>query len=206
MLFPELRRNEANSMRASPAFFKGLRRRIFNTRKQKVFVVGFHKTGTSSMGKALQILGYKVCGLLKEGFDFEQSEKDPREYILEKGKPLLNKYEAFQDTPWFLFYEELYEMYPDAYFILTIRNSEKWLKSLQKHFKDKAWPYHEWIYGTLDSLNNGEVYLKRYEAHNKAVKEFFKNKPNFIEYKLEEDGWEKLAGFLKIKVPKTAIL
>jgi len=30
-------------------------------RKQKIFVIGFHKTGTSSLGAALEILGYTVC-------------------------------------------------------------------------------------------------------------------------------------------------
>ena len=31
-------------------------------RDSKVFCIGFHKTGTSSLGAALKILGYKVCG------------------------------------------------------------------------------------------------------------------------------------------------
>ena len=190
-------------MKASPSFLKGFKRRVFNKRRHKVFVIGFHKTGTSSMGKALQILGYKVCGALKEGFAFEQSDKKPKDYILEKATPLLQKYEAFQDTPWFIFYKELYEMYPDAYFILTTRNPQKWLGSLQKHFGNKFWPYHEWIYGTLDSISKADIYLEKYNNHNEAVRLFFADKPNFVEFRIEKDGWDKLAGFLEQKNPKT---
>jgi hypothetical protein len=204
MIFPELARNEVNSMKASPAFLLGLIRRLFNKRKNKVFVIGFHKTGTSSLGKALQILGYKVCGRLKEGFDFAESEKAPEEYILEKAQPLLERYEAFQDTPWFIFYKQLYERYPDAYFILTLRESDIWLASLQKHFGDKSLPYHEWIYGTLDSINDSQIYLERYNNHNSSVREFFKNNPKFLEFRLGQDGWKELAGLLGQKIPKSA--
>ena len=121
MYFPELNRNEQNSLKMSSAFLLGLFRRIFLKRKRKVFIIGFHKTGTSTLGKALQILGYTVCGSLKEAYDYDLN-KDVKSYILEKAKPLLNTYDSFQDTPWFLIYKELYQLYPDAYFILTKRS------------------------------------------------------------------------------------
>ena len=38
--------------------------------RRKVFGIGFHKTATSSLGKALEELGYKVS----QGFGFDGSD------------------------------------------------------------------------------------------------------------------------------------
>jgi Sulfotransferase domain len=203
MLFPELHKGEKNSMKASASFFRGLFKRIFNSPKQKVFVIGFHKTGTSSLGKALQILGYKVCGSLKEGMDYEDSAIGFTEYLLRKGKPLLEKYDAFQDTPWFLLYEELYRTYPKAYFILTVRDPESWLHSVQNHFGTNEYPYHKWIYTSLDPFKSRELYLARFNDHNRTIRDFFKGKDNFMEFSIETDGWKQLAGHLGLKIPMT---
>jgi len=203
MLFPELHKGEKNSMKASASFFRGFFRRIFHSPKQKVFVIGFHKTGTSSLGKALQILGYKVCGSLKEGMDYEDSAIGFTEYLFQKGKQLLEKYDAFQDTPWFLLYEELYRAYPNAYFILTVRNPESWLNSVQSHFGINEYPYHERIYTSLDPFKSRELYLARFTDHNQAIREFFKGNDNFLEFSIESDGWEQLAGHLGLKIPIT---
>ena len=56
MRFPEFKKSEVNSMKASKAFWLGIFSRVFVSRKQKVFIVGFHKTGTSSMGKSLTVI------------------------------------------------------------------------------------------------------------------------------------------------------
>lgn len=203
MLFPELSRLEIDSMKASGAFFLGIPRRLMKRKRAKVFIIGFHKTGTSSMGKAFQILGYRVCGNIKKGRDFERVNMPTREYILSKAKELIPRYDCFQDTPWFMFYRELYEMYPDAYFVLTVRSDEKWMKSVLGHFSGREnSTYHEWIYGYSDPQMNREVYLSTYQKHNREVREFFSDKPNFLEISLnEKDKWEKICGFLGIRKP-----
>ncbi len=203
MLIPELYRNEINSMKISKTFILGLPRRLFYKRKEKVFVIGFHKTGTSSLGKALQILGYSVCGSLKEAYNYEKFNGNSLKYIFRKAKPLLNKYEAFQDTPWFLLYNDLYRLYPNAKFILTTREKVQWMKSVQNHFGNQNFSFHHLIYGTLDSINDEKIYLNRYIKHNEDVRYFFKKKKNFLELKLEEDfEWDKLCKFLNISKPK----
>ncbi|MDR9409546.1 MAG: sulfotransferase [Balneolaceae bacterium] len=191
-------------MKASEAFFLGLPRRILRRPKKKVFIIGFHKTGTSSMGKAFQILGYRVCGNLKEGFDFKKQDKPAEKYIFSKAKTLLPRFDCFQDTPWFMFYKELYEVHPNAYFILTVRPEENWIQSVVNHFgnRDNS-PYHEWIYGHADPRTNEETYLQTYQEHNRSVKDFFKHKSNFIVFNLKEnDKWEKLCAFLGVPEPK----
>ncbi len=153
------------------------------------------------MGKALQVLGYKVCGSLKEGKDYEEAAVGFKEYVFQKGKPLLAKYDAFQDTPWFIFYEELYRSYPDAYFILTTRNADAWLNSVQKHFGTQDFLYHRWIYNSLDSFKDRELYLERFNNHNQAIRKFFKENDKFLEFSIENDGWDELVGFLGQRKP-----
>lgn len=203
MLFPELNRREIDSMKASESFFMGIPRRILNKRNQKVFVIGYHKTGTSSMGKALQILGYKVCGSIKRAKGYMEAES-PYAFILDKARPLLNEYDAFQDTPWFLFYKELYAMYPDAYFILTTRDADKWIKSVQKHFGTKKYMYLDLIYGSYDSFGMENEYKEVYNKHNEECLAFFKDKPRFMVIDLSDFGWNKLCSFLGVKSPNVA--
>lgn len=202
MIFPELKRNERNSMKVSVAFMKGLFRRIFFKRDKKVFIIGFHKTGTTSLGKALQILGYKVCGSIKEAYDYRKHDLQ-KEYIFSKTQNLLKNYDAFQDTPWFLFYKELYDLYPDDNFILTIREPDKWLRSVQKHFGNSRFHYHDLIYGTADSIKDSDIYLEKYNQHNKDVLKFFQGKANFKVLNVESVTWSDLTLFLNTSTPIT---
>ncbi|AWM13010.1 hypothetical protein DI487_03455 [Flavobacterium sediminis] len=204
MIFPEFVRNEVNSMKPSGEFFAGLFRRIFNKRKEKVFVIGYHKTGTSSLGKAMLTLGFRVCGSLKEGYGYKDSDKAFPEYLMEQAQPLFDKYDAFQDTPWFLLYKELYYRFPEAKFILTIRDEEKWIKSMQGHFGKNSYPYHDYIYEDSDMFSDSEKYIQVYKQHNSSVREFFKDKPKqLLEINLKEDDkWEKICTFLNVKVPQ----
>ena len=203
MMFPEFSRSDQNSMKVSIAFLKGLGKRVFGRRRNKVFIIGFHKTGTTSLGKALQILGYRVCGSLKNAYDYKQHQ-DPKEYIVTKAKEQVKKYDAFQDTPWFLFYKEMYQLYPDAYFILTIRPTDRWLASVQKHFADKRFKYHDLIYDTPNSLECGVHYSRTYDTHNTEVVEFFKEKGNLKVMDVAHAQWSDLGEFLQIRTPKTA--
>lgn len=202
MKFPELNRHEQDSMKASEAFLCGLSRRILNSSKKKVFVIGFHKTGTSSLGKALQMLGFKVCGSLKGEDDLQLTDfSDFKLHLLKKAEQKAEIYDAFQDTPWFLIYKELYTTYPDAYFILTKREEQSWIKSVNKHFGDKYYEYHNRIYGTLDSLNHKELYINRYKKHNQEVSDFFEHKGNFLVLDIKNFNWDRLCGFLDVNVP-----
>ncbi|WP_156032939.1 sulfotransferase [Sediminibacter sp. Hel_I_10] len=163
--------------------------------------MGFQKTGTTSLEHALQFLDYRVCGGVKHLMDFEHSE-DLQEYLVS----LLKNWDAFQDMPWPLFYKELYELYPDAKFILTIRPTEQWIKSVVNYFASIRVPLHQKIYKVPCAEGHEVVYKKVYNQHNNDVIAFFKNKPNFIIMKqgLNFD-YDTLCGFLNIdKVPQMA--
>ena len=161
---------------------------------KKVFGIGFHKTGTTSLTRALKILGYKVTG--PDGAHNPNIALEVNNLIFD----LAEKHDAFQDNPWPLFYKELDIKYPGSKFILTLRPTEKWINSLTKHFGTKITPMREWIYGTGFGcpVGNEKRYIRRYEQHNKEVIEYFSQRPDdLLIFNLTEgDGWEKLCSFL----------
>jgi len=169
-------------------------------KQPKVICIGWHKTGTSTMGLALLELGYKVLG----------AREDMAKYLL-KGDittplKLAGKFDALQDVPWAALYKELDKAYPGSKFILTLRDEDSWLNSAKKHFKDYNIPLHEWLYSDGVLEGNEELYLNRYKKHYAEIKTYFagREKDLLVMNFKEGDAWEKLCGFLDKPLPKKA--
>lgn len=204
MLLPELSRDNTHGMAPSSYFLRGLYRRITKRDRKKIFVLGFHKTGTTSLAKALLVLGYRVCGFVNPKPGMSPSSHTKEELFESTYKPLLNEYDVFEDTPWFIFYKELAELYPDAKFILTVRPPEKWYKSAVKHFGGYNRHSFHWIYdGEGDPTGNRELFLEKYTRHNREVTEYFKkeNKDLLVMNMPEDFNWEVLCNFLSCSKP-----
>ncbi|MEX0721772.1 MAG: sulfotransferase family protein [Balneolaceae bacterium] len=204
MLLPELSRKNTHGMAPSTYFLRGLFRRLIKRNRKKVFILGFHKTGTTSLAKALLVLGYRVCGFVnpKPGFTPESYTK--QELFESRYKPLLTEYDVFEDTLWFIFYRELAKMYPDAKFILTVRSAEKWYQSMVKHFGGYNREIFQWIYdGYGDPVGNKELYIEKFMQHNHQVKEYFKerNQELLIMNMPEDFNWNPLCNFLNYSKP-----
>lgn len=162
--------------------------------KQKVFIIGFQKTGTTSLEHALGLLGYRVYGGDKNLMKFENCDA-LKNYI----KTTLENWDAVQDMPWPLFYKELFELYPDANYILTTRDSKKWILSVVTYFASIRIPLHQKIYKVPCAEGHEEAYMDTYKMHNAAVNDFFRDKPNFLEMKQGENfDYTTLCQFLKI--------
>ena len=169
---------------------------------QFVICVGFHKTGTSSLGAALSILNYRVKGITYR----------PLIPILnnnyEKVLNIIRNYDAVQDAPWFKIYKELDKLIPNSKFILTIRNEESWYNSAVKQFGGLKSAQNEWIYGRGKGLieNNRENALEVYKNHNYDVREYFKNRPDdllILDF-TKGDEWKKLCSFLNHDIPNVS--
>ncbi|WP_242155134.1 sulfotransferase family protein [Aestuariivivens sediminis] len=169
--------------------------------KQKVFVIGFQKTGTTSLEHALQYLGYRVYGGDKNLMKYTNSD-DLKAYI----KTTLHSWDAVQDMPWPLFYKELYEIYPEAKYILTLRNTNTWIRSVVTYFASIRIPLHKTIYGVPCAEGYEFRYKEVYEQTNARILKFFKNKPNFLVMEMEKDfNYQTLCGFLNIdEIPQEA--
>lgn len=166
--------------------------------KQKVFCIGFHKTGTTSLTKALESLGYRIYDNKIDLLSNLVVNNDIEQLLL-----LAEQYDGVQDNPWPLIYKELDERFPNAKFILSTRSTEKWIKSVVNHFGENTTQMRSWIYGVGDPSGNEEVYTARYERHYKEVRAHFKERPDdMLEVSLESgDSWEKLCAFLNEPIP-----
>lgn len=163
------------------------------TKTPKVFGIGFHKTGTTSLGTALEVLGFRVCGPV--GF----LKADIAETLRETAFDVVDEYDAFEDNPWPLLYRELDERYPSSRFILTTREPNAWLASILRHFGGRSTPMRELIYGpgNGDPAGKEDIYLARYERHNAEVVEHFRGRGDLLVLDITAgDGWEKLCAFL----------
>lgn len=165
--------------------------------RPKVFCIGFHKTGTSSMGRALELLGYRVCGPV--------GTRAPD--IATKALPLAlaeaERHDAFQDNPWPVLFRELDARYPGSKFVLTLRPETEWLASACRHFGSESTPMREWIYGAGAPLGNEARYRERYARHEREVREHFARRPDdLLVLELPDaDPWAKLCPFLGVARP-----
>jgi hypothetical protein len=168
----------------------------------KIFCIGFHKTGTTSLGAALTHLGYRVTG--PNWID------NPR--IAEEALPLaldlVPKYDAFRDNPWPVLYEDLHREFPTAKFILTVRAADAWIDSVLRHFADASTPMREWIYGHGHGSPRGNesIYVARMEQHNRDVEAHFGNKAGslLVLRVTDGEGWNRLCPFLEKPMPDCA--
>lgn len=163
----------------------------------KVFGIGMHKTGTTTLALALRELGYAVTG------PFGVNEPNIAVTAVDRGLALARRFDAVQDNPWPLLYRDLDQEFPGSKFILTLRPTEAWLSSVLKHFGGKTTPMREWIYGVGDPLGNEEVFRSRYEHHNQEVRKYFADRPNdLLEFRITEgDAWPELCTFLEVDQP-----
>ena len=164
--------------------------------EEKVFGLGFHKTGTSTLGECLKILGYNHVSWSVEAFVYFYLGEDESLFSF------IEKYSSFEDWPWPLVYQKAFERYPNSKFILTTRlNSEIWFRSLVNHVKrgnGVFFPFRKYVYGKIDPLSNKSLYIDRYLSHNEKVRKFFSDKPDrFLEVCWERgDSWGCLCSFL----------
>lgn len=108
----------------------------------KVFQIGFNKCGTMSIWRRLEALGFSATHLsTPEGLNLALT----MQANLEKGQPILTgleAYDAFTDieaqredrfVEGYKFYPQILEQVPDAWFILNLRDRERWIKSRLDH-------------------------------------------------------------------------
>ena len=170
----------------------------------KIFVIGFNKTGTTSLHKALQLLGYKSIHYRD---DQRRNIKNIIDQNLKEGKQILHsldQYDAISDwhprDDWQLF-ADLDEQYPKSKFILLIRDLESWLKSRENHIKcaiaNKG--YSDWEI-------NREMWTKDWHEHQTVIRKHFIMRQNdLLEMNIiAGDGWEKLAPYLGHEIPQVA--
>ena len=160
------------------------------THRPKVFGIGLNKTGTKTLGRYLTRLGYR-----NRSWDSPTAYTSPSFDLWKAGRiedllAIMEEYDSGEDWPWPLLYRELDERFPDARFVLTVReSSETWFRSLC-NMAVRIGPlplYEKHVYGDAMPQGRKEQHIQVYEAHNRAVREYFRDRPG----KLLELCWEK---------------
>lgn len=171
--------------------------------EKKIFGIGFGRTGTKSLTEALRILGYNCL-------HWAPDRTTVAEVITgAKVSRIVRQRDAVIDTilP-LLHYREYALRFPEAKFILTVRDTESWLQSIKRHMiqmrtRDEG-NFSANLYGSLvlKGWNTGEMgdqqLVDAFLSHNQSVRDFFLKKPNcLLEMDIVAgDGWEKLCPFL----------
>jgi len=171
------------------------------TARPKVFCIGFHKTGTTSLYAALTALGYRVSGTVGHKWMAEDLKTNGAQLCID----IATKFDAAEDMPWPHFYRELDAAYPGSKFILTLREPQSWFSSIDKHFGHQETELNAFAYGRdkARARNHKDHWIATFRAHNTAVRDYFRTRPNdLLEMSLGDgDGWEKLCPFLGAPAP-----
>jgi hypothetical protein len=172
---------------------------------EKIFGIGFHKTGTASLAEALRILGFRVAhGMVingPKGVHIEPPVTNAK--VLPYAVARAREVDAACDSPWPTLFRELDAAFPGAKFILTLRDPRAWVDSMRRHFGDRHSDALQWIYGVPCVTGNESRCIEVYEAHNRAVREHFAVRPaGLLELDFAKgEGWDKLCTFLGRPVP-----
>lgn len=168
---------------------------------RKVFCIGFQKTGTSSLAKALGILGYSVGGY----YDFRhlaKKENLTEAELIKAAIETAKRYDAVQDTPYPPYFRELDKAFPGSKFILVTRDPEQWLKSAVTDFANYENQIHQVIYGVPYPIGHEDAFVERFSRHNREVVEYFADRPDdLLVMDLSKVGWEPVCQFLGKPVP-----
>lgn len=204
----------------------------------KVVGVGYGRTGTYSLTLALEQLGHKTLhtqhmyetpAVLDMWDDkiFSPAIASGRAALGEPDFDLVasNGFTATADLPMSLYYEQVYEKYPDCKFILTTRDTpERWFKSWDmltktmtqptRYFRwmdhaDKINRYYRWLFARVNSDDSylsvplplpdqsKERAIASYEAHNRRVREIIPSS-QLLEFNVKQ-GWDPLCSFLEVE-------
>ncbi len=178
---------------------------------------GFGRTGTLSLKKALEILGFGPC------YHMQVLLMRPWHWLfwwrVAREKPVnwvrfFRKYRTTVDWPASRYAEELASLYPEAKLILTVRDPEAWYDStcrtlykMKKHF---PWWFPNLVTGMQDRIIWDGIFGGRFadrehaiavfREHTEQVKQLFP--PERLLVWQVEDGWEPLCRFLGVPVPE----
>lgn len=176
------------------------------TKLNNVICLGLNKTGTTSLKSGLEDLGYSIMWEAL-GHQFYQADVWNKDYSSLSSIIKNPRFNAYEDLPFSMkgLYKEIYRIDPNAKYILTLRDVNKWVNSVIKfydwYFKtlpsslldaprfynhhylgDGTYSTQNWNKPMFDSwgitsTKNLEEQLKNvYESHIQEVTEFFKQK------------------------------
>jgi hypothetical protein len=178
----------------------------------KIFCIGFYKTGTTTLYEALKLLGYRTVNGDTPGSYPGADDGATLVRQIEAGDyrlPTFELFDAFTDNPYFHLWREIHAQFPDARYILTVRDEKRWIESCVRFYANRRLrPMRIWMFGPHADPSRNEAsrqaWLEAYRAHNAAVRARFAGAPDgqFLELDLVRAArWDELCAFLGQPVP-----
>jgi hypothetical protein len=185
----------------------------------QVIGAGVGRTGTYSLKLAINEIGLGPCHHMEEVLHnmpvhvplWSAASADNADW-----SRIYDGYESAVDWPTACFFRELFKEFPDAKFVLTERDPERWAESFAATIykllagRDQApEEMHSWLDMASDvvvktgfppGLDQGAL-AKAFVAHNNAVKETIPAKQLLV-FEVRQ-GWEPLCKFLGVPIPTT---
>src|SRR5947209_7697875 len=95
----------------------------------KVIGIGLPKTGTTTLGKCLNILGFvRQTSWTREVATYYENRN------IDVLMAYAESFDSFEDYPWCFLYKEFDETFPGSKFVYTVRKDlHIWLESRRKH-------------------------------------------------------------------------
>ncbi|MEZ6126700.1 MAG: sulfotransferase [Planctomycetaceae bacterium] len=102
----------------------------------KVIGLGYPRTGTMSLKHALEALGFGPCYHMIEVFDRPQDPEFWLSLLKSQGRPVrwadvFAEFRSTSDCPACCFWKQLWQEFPDARYILTVRDADEWYDSFR---------------------------------------------------------------------------
>lgn len=198
--------------------------------KQKIFIISFQRTGTTSTGCFFKDHGYNVAT-----WETSRDNEWTLDWFIGNYDRIFNsnsfqENQVFEDDPWWCldFYRFLFHKFPKSKFILLERDPNKWFDSMKLHSKGKTLGNthihsklyrREDDYNMLGNFNNNftyrldnlleitdmdrENYIKIYQLRNSEIKEFFAHHaPDrlFCCALEDRDKWVKMGKFVGMRI------
>lgn len=197
----------------------------------KVLVLGFPRTGTSSMQMALEHLGFGPCYHMRTVITekphdstmwleaFRAKYDGIGTFGTEQWDQLLGDHRSVCDLPAIAFGPELMEAYPDAKIILTNRDVASWhascgktLLQARRYWLHQVLQYLDWMTALVHPLRKvywrclfGDDFSKNGRAamlgHYAEIRDIAAKTNREILEVSMGDGWEPLCHFLGTEVP-----
>ncbi|SDS83704.1 sulfotransferase [Winogradskyella sediminis] len=195
---------------------------MFRKNREKIFCIGFNKTGTTTIEKVLKDFNMKLG-------DQAEAERLMPQWCERDFNSIVNYAKsatAFQDIPFSLPYTfiALDQNFPNAKFILTVRdNDDQWYNSIVKfhtklwsvgdnpptvhelknatyRYKGLAYDYIKHVFNTPDDdMYNKTLLIKKYTAHNDFAIDYFRVKSDklIVINASKKKDYFRLCNFLK---------
>lgn len=197
----------------------------------QVIGAGFPRTGTTTLKRVLETLGYDKCYHMKEFLvnpDHLKYWKEVDEKESTNWEELFRGYKACVDVPGYPYYQILMKQYPGAKVILTIRPFDQWYSSasetvlkagpqtiLEKLSMLLKLPFNPRLRKVIKAIQFFERIFWDEQFNNKFTdkeyaKEIYESHIEQVKNTVPEQsllvydvrqGWEPLCGFLNKSIP-----